>query len=149
MGGQVFTKTLADFLGLELDDAEIVKIKYAKGGVGSGAKRKIENLFAPNISSWLGGVKVVLREFFKKYRAIPKQIFLCGGGGDLPEIKKVLEKEGGFQVISILPREIARIENKTRFQNIPCLALAHLALELPKDNLFSPTLKRVVRLTQE
>ena len=148
LGGEVFTKKLADFLEIDFDDAEIIKLQYSRGGVGYGAKRKIENLFEPDISSWLGGIKVVSNDFLKKHKSFPRRTFICGGGSELPGIKKALEKEGR-EVMQIPSREIINIENRTRLQNIPSLALSSLALEAIKDNLFSSTLKRVIRLTQD
>jgi len=148
LGGQSFTKTLAEFLELDLNDAETIKMQYSRGGVSPMARRRLEKLISSNVSSWLGGVKVVLNEFFEKHNSFPKQIFLCGGGGDLPEIKKALESMDGVEVITILPHEISKAENKTKLQNIPFLALSNLALERSKNNLFSSTLKRAIRLIE-
>lgn len=148
LGGQVFTRAIADFLDLGMDEAEAVKIKYSKREVSSEVARKLEKLVNPNISSWSGGIKVVLDEFLRRYKSLPKKIFLCGGGSSLPGIKEALMKRRNFQIKFILPREFVKIENKTKFQDIPCLALSELALESPKATEFSSTLKRVVRLIQ-
>lgn len=148
LGGQVFTKTLSNFLELGLDEAEAIKIKYSKDEVSSGAKKKLEKLISPNISSWLGGIKVVLDEFLRKYKSLPRKIFLCGGGSSLPGIEEALKKRRNFQIKFILPREFVKIENRTKLQDIPCLALAKLALDTPEATEFSSTLKRVVRLIQ-
>lgn len=149
LGGEVFTKKLAGFLEIDFDDAETIKLQYSRGGVGYSAKRKIENLFEPDIHSWLGGVRVISNDFLKKHESFPKRVFICGGGSELPGIKKALEKEEKFEVMKIPFREIINIENKTRLQNIPSLALSRLALESAKDTFFSSTLKRIIRLTQE
>lgn len=149
LGGEIFTKTLSDFLELGKQEAERVKIKYSKGEISSEAKKKIDKLFSSNISSWSAGVRVVLDEFLKKYKALPSKIFLCGGGSSLPGIEQVLKREGNFKIKSILPREIVKIENKTKLQDIPCLALANLALDTFETTEFSSTLKRAVRLVQD
>ena len=147
LGGQIFTKTLSNFLEVEPKEAETIKFKYSKGEVSSDAKRKLEKLFSPDISSWLNGVKFVLDEFLRKYKLLPLKILLCGGGSNLPGIKESLKKKGGFQIKFISPREFIKIENRTKFQEIPSLALANLALET-KSTEFSSTLKRIVRLIQ-
>jgi len=148
LGGEIFTKTLADFLELETNEAEKIKIKYSKGEISSEVKRKLEKLFASNIFSWGEGIEIVLDEFLKKYESTPREIFLCGEGSNLPDIKKVLNKKKDLQVKFILPQAIIRIENKTKFKNVPCLALANLALEELEATEFSSALKRVVRLIQ-
>lgn len=149
LGGQAFTKTIADFLGLERNEAEAIKIKYSKGGVGSDAKRKLQKLLASDISSWLAGVIIVLDDFLKKHKTLPSKILLCGGGSNLPGIKKALKQRGDFQIKLISPKEIIKIENKTKLDNIPCLALAELASKSIKETEFSPILKRVIKLIQE
>lgn len=148
LGGYLFTRTIADFLGLETDVAESVKIKYSKEEVSSETGKKIEKMFSSNLLSWIGGVKIVLDEFSKKYKAIPSKIFLCGGGNELPGIKELLKKRGSFKINSISSREVIKIKNKTKFEEIPSLALASLALESPEARDFSAILKRAVRLIQ-
>lgn len=148
LGSYLFTKTIADFLDLGIEEAEMVKIKYTKEEVSSEAKKKIEKLLSFNLSSWVGGVKVVLDELSKNYKSFPSKIFLCGGGSNLPLIKDVLKKKGNFKISFISSREIIKIKNKTKFEEIPSLALAALALESPEASEFSAILKRAVRLIQ-
>jgi len=140
LGGNSFDRTLSDFLGL--DDVESIKIRYSKG-VSLKAKRRLEKLLEPNISSWLSGVNVVVDEFLKKHEQ-PSKAFLCGGGSNLPGIKREIDKN--FKTKLIFPREIGKIENRTKFQEVPCLALANLALA--GESEFSNILKRVIRLIQ-
>jgi cell division ATPase FtsA len=149
LGGELFTRTISDFLELGADEAETIKVKYSKGEVSSEARKKLGKLLSPDISSWLGGIKVILDEFSKKYKSSPRRVFLCGGGSNLPGIKEVIEKKGSFDINFILPREFIKIKNKTKFQDIPSLALAVLALESPEATEFSFTLKRIMRLIQE
>ncbi|PJE57736.1 MAG: hypothetical protein COU82_00250 [Candidatus Portnoybacteria bacterium CG10_big_fil_rev_8_21_14_0_10_38_18] len=148
LGGYLFTKTIADFLDSGPEEAEMIKIKYTKDELSPEAKKKLEKLFASNLSSWIGGVKVVLEEFFRNYKLLPSKIFLCGGGSALPAIREALKKKGGFKTSFISPREIVKIKNKTKFEEIPSLSLAALALESPEASQFSAILKRAVRLIQ-
>ncbi|MFZ5559760.1 MAG: pilus assembly protein PilM [Patescibacteria group bacterium] len=148
LGGYLFTKTIADFLGLKPEEAEVIKIKYSKEEISPEARKKLERLFSPNFSFWVGGVKVVLDEFSKRYKALPTKIFLCGGGSALPGIKEALKRKGSFKINLISLREITKIRNKTKFNEIPSLALAALALESAEASEFSSILKRAVRLIQ-
>lgn len=149
LGGYLFTRTLADFLEIGPDEAETVKLKYSRGEVSFKAERKIEKLFNPRISSWFAGVKIVLEEFLKEHKSLPRKIFLCGGSSKLPGIKRSLEKEGKFKIQFLLPREIDKIENRTRLEDVSCLALANLAIETSGKDEFSASLKRAVKLIQE
>jgi len=148
LGGYLFTKTIAEFLDLGSDEAEMVKVKYSKDEVSPEAKKRLDRLFSANLTSWVGGVKVVLDELFKNCKSFPSQIFLCGGGSNLPPIKDVLKRKGNFKVSPIFSREFSKIKNKTKFEEIPSLALAALALESPEASEFSAILKRAVRLIQ-
>jgi len=141
LGGNSFNRALADFLGV--DDVESIKIKYSKG-VSLKARKRLEKLLEPNIYSWANGVNVAVDEFFKKHDK-PSRVFLCGGGSNLPGIKREIDKS--FKTKLIFPREIGKIENRTKFQEVPCLALAHLAIA--GESEFSSILKRVIRLIQE
>jgi len=148
LGGHLFTRTLSEFLGLTIEDAEIVKTKYSKGEVSISAKEKLEKLFHPNTSSWFSGIKVVLEEFFKNYNSAPNNVLLCGGGSLLPVMEEILKKKGKFKTRLVSPKEIVKIKNKTKFQDVSSLALAALALDSSEANEFSSILKRAIRLVQ-
>jgi len=149
LGGQAFSRILAEFLGLKLNEADTLKIKYCKKELSSEAKKKIEKLFVSNISSWLKGIKVVLDGFADKYKFIPPKIFLCGEGSKLPMIESGLKKEKEFKINYIFPRDILKIENKTKLEEMPVMALAELYLDLPaEESIFPPILRRVIKLIQ-
>ncbi len=148
LGGYLFTKALAEFLGLDLDEAETIKVRYSKGEVSDAAKKKLDSLFAPNVVSWFNGIKVVLKDFYETYHCSPKTILFCGGGSVLPGMAEILKRRGGFKTKIVSPKEITNINNKTKFQNIGSLALAALAAESPETEEFYPLLKRALRLIQ-
>ena len=148
LGGYLFTKTLSEFLGLNLDDAELIKTKYSKGEVSESAKQKLDKLFSSNISSWFSGIKVVLDDFFENYGSAPKNILLCGGGSLLPGMEEILKKRGGFKTKIISSGEITMINNKTKLQDVSSLALSALAADSPEQNEFHSLLKRAIRLIQ-
>lgn len=135
LGGQAFSRVLAEFLGLKLEQAELAKFKYSKGEVSLEAKRKLDKLFMPNISSWLNGIKVVLKDFFEEYKFLPSKIFLCGEGSKIPLIESHLKKEKGFKVV--------------KFEETPCSALKKLYDDLANEkDVFSPIFKRIIKLVQ-
>ena len=138
LGGQAFSRVLAEFLGLDLIGAEIVKAKYSKGEISSGVKKKIEKLFIPNLFSWLNGVRVILSDFIKEYKSLPVRVFLCGNGSRLPMIENGLRKEKGLKINNNLQSEEASIQ-----------ALMKLYLDLPEENdVFPSVFKRIIKLIQ-
>jgi len=149
LGGWVFSKVLADFLGINPEEAEMVKTKYIKGELSLEAKKKIEKLFMPHVSSWLNGIRIVMDDFLKGYKSLPSKIFLCGGSCNLPLIESELKRNKNLKIHYISPLNIVKIENRTKFQEIPTLALANLYLDLPEEkNILAFTLKRIMRLIQ-
>lgn len=141
LGGQAFSCVIAEFLGLKLEDAENIKIKYSKGEIGTEAKKKLEKLFVPNTSSWMNGVKIVLDDFLKEYKVLPNKIFICGGGSKFPLIESGLKKEKGFKILNA--------ENETESGDISCSALQKFYLDLPDEkDIFAPIFKRVIKLIQ-
>jgi len=141
LGGQAFSRVLADFLGLEQADTEDIKAKYSKGEVSTEAKRKLEKIFAPHLSCWINGVKIVFREFFKEYKFLPNRIFICGEGSRFPLIESALKKEKGFK--------ISNLGSEANIEEISCAALKKLYLGLPDEkDIFAPIFKRVIKLIQ-
>ncbi len=141
LGGQTFSRVLAEFLGLKLDDAENVKIKYGKGETGIEAKKRLEKIFVPPASSWMNGIKIVLGDFIKEYKVLPNRVFVCGGGSLFPLIESNLKKEKGFKVLNI--------ENKSDGESVSCSAIKKFCLNLPDEkDVFVPIFKRVIKLIQ-
>jgi len=135
LGGQAFSRVLAEFLGLNLAEAEIIKIKYSRGEISKEVKKKIEKLFAPNVSSWLKGIKIILEDFIKEYKFLPAKVFLCGGGCGLPVIESALKKEKKFKISYI--------------EKTPISSLAELyADSLKEKDIFQLIFKRAIKLIQ-
>ena len=135
LGGQALTRVLADFLGMKPSEAEAVKNKYSNKEVSQEVKRKMDKLFAPNISSWQKGVKFVLEDFYKKYKSLPSKIFLCGQGSKFPLIESNLKKEKKFKILKL--------------EKDSCSALKRVYEDWPGgENIFLPIFKRVIKLIQ-
>lgn len=141
LGGQAFSRVLADFLKTKLSNAENIKMKYSKGEVGLGAKKKLEHIFTPNISFWMNGVKIILGDFLREHKILPNKIFICGGGSKFPLIELILKKEKGFKILNL--------ENCLESGEASCWALEKLYSSLPDEkDVFAPIFKRVIKLIQ-
>jgi hypothetical protein len=141
LGGQIFSRVLADFLSADKKTGELVKIKYSTGEISSDVKKKIEKLLIVSMSSWLSGIKIILNDFSKNYKFIPERIFICGGGSKLPIIKTYLKKENNVKIMDV--------NEKEDFLKISCLALKKFNNNLPDDkSVFAPIFKRVIKLIQ-
>jgi len=141
LGGQAFSRVLAEFLNSNEKSGELIKIKYSNGKTSNEVRKRIDKLFTPNVSSWLNGVKIILDDFLKCYKFIPDRIFICGGGSRVPLIRSGLKKEKNFKVLDI--------GNENNFSEISCLALKNFYLNLPDEkDIFKLIFKRVIKLIQ-
>jgi len=163
LAGRAFTKRLSQKLGLDLDEAEEIKIKYSQERLSQAVRRKIREIFKKDLRVWLSGVCLALEDF-REAEALPNRILLCGGGSNLPDLRRELER--GFSQISrikaslanpkvslIQPKDIIDVKDETgRLKDpddVAPMALASLALELAKEKgVLSSILKRTVRMMQ-
>jgi cell division protein FtsA len=161
LGGRAFTKRLSQDFGLNFDEAEKMKIKYAKGYLDGGASQKIEKILEEDCQVWLSGVELSLKEF-SEADLLPSKILLCGGGSGLPDIEKVLKRTAWSEELAfakkpkitfIKPKEIKSIIDKTGMLTDPAditpMALANLALDLVgEENILSKILGKAVKMIQ-
>ena len=63
LGGRAFTKRLSTELGIGIEEAEMLKIKYAEGRLGKDVSMKIEKILADDCDVWLRGIELTLSEF--------------------------------------------------------------------------------------
>ena len=88
-GGRVFTKEIAKALNLDYRHAEQRKIKYSKKGLTPNLSKKIQTISYNTAKLWMKTLKAAL-ESCDDVDIFPSQIYLCGGGALLPEIKEVM-----------------------------------------------------------
>lgn len=88
-GGRTFTKELAKILDLEYRMAEQRKIKYANKELSKELSREVQKIVYPVGRLWMKTVKTAL-ESCEGVSSFSPQIYLCGGGSLLPEIKEVM-----------------------------------------------------------
>jgi len=102
IGGDIFTKTLSEKLGLTYEEAENLKIKFSKGNISSNSKRIIEEFLSKPLNSWFDNLKQELKKCCNDFDLfLPKNFYIFGGGSLLPGIKNVL-KNGDWEDLPIL-----------------------------------------------
>jgi len=89
-GSRVFTKRIMQDLKLTLDEAEEFKIKYSKGELSELRANEIKTSLQKDVPFWTAQVAIGLEEFLSIVNGFPHQIYICGGGALLPEIKASL-----------------------------------------------------------
>jgi cell division protein FtsA len=88
-GGRVFTKEISKLLNLEYRYAEQRKIKYSNKQLTPQLSKKIQPICYNTAKLWMKTLKAAL-ESCDDVDVFPTQIYLCGGGALLPEIKEVM-----------------------------------------------------------
>jgi cell division protein FtsA len=88
-GGRVFTKEIARVMNLDYRHAELRKLKYSNGELQQNLQREIKEIMASTAKLWLKAFKASL-EVVEDIDSFPTQIYLCGGGSMLGEIKNVI-----------------------------------------------------------
>ena len=88
-GGRTFTKEISKILDLDYRIAEQRKIKYSKKELNKELSRDIQKIVYPVARLWMKTLKSAL-SYCDDITTFPNQIYLCGGGALLPEIKEVM-----------------------------------------------------------
>lgn len=88
-GGRTFTKEIAKIANIEYRVAEQRKIKYSKKELTKVVERETQKIVYPVARLWMKTLKIAL-ESCDDITSFPPQIYLCGGGSLLPEIKEVM-----------------------------------------------------------
>ncbi|PKN02470.1 hypothetical protein CVU76_00305 [Candidatus Dojkabacteria bacterium HGW-Dojkabacteria-1] len=88
-GGRVFTKELAKLTDTDFRHAEIRKIKYSNKELPKEVSRQVQKVMYSTANLWMRTLKVAL-ESCEDVDILPSQIYLCGGGALLPDIKEVM-----------------------------------------------------------
>jgi len=102
IGGNIFTKTLSEKLGLTYEEAENLKIKFSKGNISSDSKKIIQEFLSKPLDIWFNDLKQELKKYCNDFdKFLPKNFYIFGGGSLLPGIKKIL-KNGDWDDLPIL-----------------------------------------------
>jgi cell division protein FtsA len=137
LGGRAFTKGLSERLGLSFADAETAKLS-----VGSNELAGVAEALLEDARIWRSGVELMIGDLAGG-ELLPGRILLCGGGADLPQVRKVLDEEGWWsrlpfarrpKVRALAPDEVVGLRDETGAlgtrQDVTPMALAHQALIL-------------------
>jgi cell division protein FtsA len=157
LGGRAFTKSLADRLDVPFEEAERLKIEYARGA-DPGSRDEIATIISEDIAVWSAGVELVLEEFGKE-GLLPGRIELCGGGAGLPEIAAALAaptfaQDLPFarppQVSMMSPEAVEAVQDATGLlvdqQDVTPMALAYQVIEADRaPEPLDAALRRVLR----
>ncbi len=142
IGGRAFTKRVAQVLGETFAQAEEAKIKYSKDELDKEQAELVRHALASDIKVWLSALQLSLEEFGES-DLLPSRILLCGGGCNLPEVKKALMtdtwvKDLPFarhpEVQFIRPADVANMVDETKsladISEVTPMALGNVALDL-------------------
>ena len=161
LGGRVFTKRLAQVLGVSFQEAEKIKIDYANGLLNKTSDKVVKEALEADAQVWLSGVELSLSEF-PRSELLPSKILLCGGASLLPEIKKALHSKSRIHKLPFAklptvrfmrPEDVTNVIDETGKlvdpKDITPMALANLAIDLAgEEPLLSSILRKVIRMMQ-
>jgi cell division protein FtsA len=88
-GGRVFTKELANLTDSDFRHAEQRKIKYSNKELPKEVSRQVQKVMYSTANLWMKTLKVALASC-EDIDVLPSQIYLCGGGALLPDIKEAM-----------------------------------------------------------
>ncbi|MFH1749680.1 MAG: cell division FtsA domain-containing protein [bacterium] len=152
-GGRTFTKRLSDVLNVSFNNAEEIKLSYAKNILDDKSYRLVNEALDSDCKVWLAGVELSLGEFISSTASadagnepFPSKVLLCGGGSALPDIKKVLLEDKWYERMPFIRKpevnfiqttDVGRVVDKTKElknpQDITPMALADLALDFTTE----------------
>lgn len=141
-GGRVFTKRIARDLKLELHDAEQMKLDYSDAKLARHDEENVKRALVKDIGVWAEGVELALSEL-DDLDHYPVNIYICGGGSALPEIRQAMIEHPWLQVLPfskfpkaqlLFPNQFTDVVDETQKIISPAdvtpLALARMILEL-------------------
>jgi cell division protein FtsA len=159
LAGRAFTRRVSIERGINLEDAEALKLQYSHGTLRTGEMRDLKRLLDRDVSTWMDGVQLILEELSGEGR-LPPHVYLCGGASALPDI---VERLGAFpwteqlpcprppRITLIEPGDVASMRDETggltTQQDITALGLAFqvLAMQRP-SSMATDALVRAVRV---
>ena len=140
LGGDDFTRHLAQTFGLSSKDAEALKLAYGRAAIDPSAASHVAEALVRVKNAWLAGVEDALKRVAGS-RPLPYQFHLCGGGSSLPGMAEVMRSHRWTQELSFsrhpqvrmmqpidVPRVLDRTGQLRGQQYVASLALASHSL---------------------
>lgn len=121
IGGRSFTRTIANDLNLDYDDAEKLKVNIDDPHIKQSIAAEVSAALDKTLQVWLNGVELALGEF-DAIDHLPSRILLCGGGASLKKLVSALETGEWYKslpftkrptVQHIQPKEVQGIYDDT------------------------------------
>lgn len=137
VGGDNFSQTLSLTLGISMDEAENLKIRYAKKTLSEQVRERMKEIFSQPAQKWFNNLKLRLIGVQENLEILPSNVFIFGGGSLLPEIREILN-EGDWEELPflkrptakfLLPNDLKNLTDNTKLltspQNIPSLLICY------------------------
>jgi len=154
IGGRAFTKRVAAVLGESFTEAEVSKLAYSAGSLEPEKTELVKHALINDAKVWLSALQISLEEFAEN-DLLPSKILLCGGGSNLPEIRRILENKEWVRdlpfgrapdVQFIKPSDVANMIDETKslknIDEVTPLALGNVALDLIGESGILETMMR-------
>lgn len=90
LAGRNFTKSLARYFNISLSEAEDLKLGYSQGEIKKG-RTEIKSVLEQDIKLLGEGIEVALAKLANS-EALPQQIYLCGGGSSLLDLREGIKE---------------------------------------------------------
>lgn len=136
VGSYAFTYRIATALGIGFLEAENIKLKYARGELSKSIAGRVREILEKDVAVWQSGLVIAVRDF-SQIQLLPEQFFVYGGGANLPDIERMIQKadwteEANFNkkpAVEILSTEhIETITDTTRMVERGCKLVGFLGL---------------------
>lgn len=92
VAGRAITARISDQLDISFDQAEKMKIDYANQSLTGTQLQTLTHIVKEEVDIWLHALSIALTQL-DSTKALPEQVYITGGGSQLPEIQKALAKE--------------------------------------------------------
>lgn len=96
-GGQVFSKRLMVEFNVSADEAEEMKLDYSNQKLSDVKAKKVSDALSKDIPIWTEGVEIALGDI-DEVEQFPDQMFFCGGGSHLPDLRSGILSHPWLQV---------------------------------------------------
>lgn len=117
VGGDNFSQTLSLALGISGDEAEDLKIRYAKKTLSEEVRERMKEIFSQPTQKWFNDLKFILRKVQENLEILPSAVFIFGGGSLLPEIQEILNT-GDWEELPFLEKPTAKFLSPNDLKNL-------------------------------
>lgn len=159
LGGRTFTRRLAAEQGIDLEEAEALKLRYARRELTPAVAREVKRALDRDVTTWMDGVQLILEELAGEGQ-LPPFVHLCGGASALPDIMDRLKAFPWTErlpcprpprIALIQPSDVDSMQDDSGGlvdqQDVTPMGLAFQALALQRQSsLINQALIRAVRL---